>query len=93
MSRSPRDKTLALLWARAKRADSTFQHRLQRIAGHPVGNDRFAVAGAAENDATLEVAAADRFGNGPDKQRIVDGRRRNACRNPSRRALELRDAL
>src|SRR4051794_37781973 len=40
----------------------------------PIRDDRFAVAGAAEHDPALEVAARDPFSDGPDEKRIIDRR-------------------
>ena len=39
---------------------------------HFIGRDRFAVAGAAEDNPTVALAPRDRFGGGPDKLRVID---------------------
>jgi hypothetical protein len=70
--RSPSDSTLASLWARPRRADSSFQAQRAAHPAHPVGGHRLAVARAAEDDAALGVAAGDRLGHRADEQRVVD---------------------
>ncbi len=69
--RSPIDKQFESLWARASVADSTFQQRVQRTPG-TIGDDRFAVAGAAQDDGAVRFAATDGDRSGADKKRVVD---------------------
>ena len=43
-------------------------------AAHAIGGDGFAIAGTAEDDAALEPARSDGFGDGADEEGVIDGR-------------------
>ena len=74
--RWPSEITFASLCSRARWADSTFQHRAQRIPLTRLATMASPFPGTAQNDAALILAARDSFGHGPDEQRIIHRRLR-----------------
>ena len=71
--RWPDRETLASLWVRFQIATCSFQHTPQRTP-LPVGDDGLAVAGPAEDDAPLELAARHGLSDRPDEIGKVAGR-------------------